>query len=671
MKRLTAAAIVLFLLYNCSFAPGGRRVVEDDFVEPVQTDSLRLIQQKTSELKDQVREDFNNAALHRRLSILYRLAGTPRSRLMSLEEIEKAIELDPRDPRNHVEKGLTMLARRFVGEAENCFQRALKLDPGYFEAWYQLGRLEQYEYLKTMCFTGHLKKAVNYFKKAYRLKRHDADTLYRLGLLHLLRHMPRNAANYTKKAIILAPDDPRGHLLVGIINTELRKFEAAEEEYGKAFALMDEKDRGSYEDISILLPQEEKELYLTSTDEKKMDWNRRFWVENDPTPSTTTNERLLEHYRRVFLARELLSDERLDLDGVESDRGKALVSYGLPTKKFYDLASGQVGPWIIWRFVLPHLSFDLYFHDEFLNGNFHFPISDKAYGEASIRIMNSVPQSYEYPVEFKPVPISIESAQLRGKDERTRIEFSVAIPDSALIGRRETWDFFVSIFDEEWNRTSVDHFTFRPDSLLEIEKLDNKFLVYHLWIELLPRPLEHVFITEVVQGDLKVKGIRRFPVIIKDFYGRSLKLSSIKLNLNDEDGGCSSVLDPIPAYDRVRKLCLEYQVYNLKMKEDNIARYRVTYSIKNPGSYGRDGSGAFRKALSNIWAQMKGGKEEGSPYITSSLEQSVNDRTAYDNLQIELGELENGTYLLVLKIEDLISGEEVTEERLFTVMDRS
>ena len=181
---------ILLLLCGCSFRPGGKRsVTEGDFIEPVESSDNTQVTGQIAALKDQVERDFKNPELHRQLAVAYRLAGTPRSRLLSSEEIDKAVALDPRNPILYVEQGLTLIARRFVGQAEASFLHATQLDPNCFDAWFQLGRMEQYEYYKTMCFPPVLVKAIEYFETAYRLNRKDEETLVNLAFLHSFRRM--------------------------------------------------------------------------------------------------------------------------------------------------------------------------------------------------------------------------------------------------------------------------------------------------------------------------------------------------------------------------------------------------------------------------------------------------------------------------------------------------
>jgi hypothetical protein len=367
------------------------------------------------------------------------------------------------------------------------------------------------------------------------------------------------------------------------------------------------------------------------------------------------------------MARELFENERLGYDGPETHRGLALISYGFPHSKQYDLGGGLVGPWIVWHYDLPGGGFNLYFQDEFLNGNFHIPIADRAFGETTVRNMNALNQIFEYPVKYIPIPMRIESAQARGLEERTRIQVSVAMPDTTLAKTARELDVFLTFFDSEWYRITQNHFVFRTDTLTGIRRLRDDFKVYAFWLELMPRPLGYNCVLEVVDEKARFKGTWRQHMDIRDLFGRSLKLSDIRLKIIDGNGNCTDLIDPIPAYDPGGMLCLSYEIYNLKRGADNLAHYRLTYMIKEPEE--EEERTGIAKAFSYAWKSIRGGSNEELPFISSTIEQSTNSSTASDDLMIDLGALERGRYLLVLEVEDLTMNEIVSTSRIFIITD--
>jgi hypothetical protein len=231
------------------------------------------------------------------------------------------------------------------------------------------------------------------------------------------------------------------------------------------------------------------------------------------------------------------------------------------------------------------------------------------------------------------------------------------------------WDILVTFFDTGWNRFSRDRIPLAPDSLPVITKGANRYRVSNFSIEMLPRPFECICVLEVVSDKDRRKGTRRIPLEIRDMYGRSLKLSSIKLTLPGAAGSCSTILDPIPLYREKTALCLSYEVYNLQADADGRSRYRVTYSIRKPPPEDERTSESIRKTMAYMWSSMRGEKGKDKPYIESSIEQSVRAGTAADNLQIDIGVLGKGVYMLVLGVEDLASGQSAVESRIFTVSE--
>lgn len=662
--------LVIFLLSLCACTPYRDVPLEKDFLEPVSGLDTLNIENRINDIKKSLRYSPKDPSLHRKLAIYYRLKATPYSRAMSIEEIERAIMLAPDDPLNHVEKGLTLYAMRFIGEAEDAIKQAIRLDPGFFHAWFQLGRIEKDRYLLNMCFTERKENAIRCFKKACNIDDTHEETLYNLGLLHCLRRMYKTSKKYASRAATLHPDNPRHHLLLGTILFRMRLFEGAAREYDIALTLMDDAERSYYLDAAPLLPFKQREEYLKWPEDQGKKWSGRFWLRNDPTPATELNERLLEHYERVFLARELLTHDRLELDGAETARGLALISYGLPDKFLYNLGGGLQGPMVVWEYTREGTGFRLYFQDEFLNGNYHIPIDPAFIGIATAtqNILNTVPQSYEYPVAFIPAGIQVASASRMLGSGNTRVEFSVAIPDSAIDDPGVRFTLVLSIFDFDLNRIVNEIRHLRPDTLLSFERGEESYRLFNFNIDLIPPSGKCDMAMELTGGKPYRRATCDKEIDITDLAWNKPGASDIRLNLSLPESGCTSFLDPIPVYYNGTRLCMSYDIYNLSGNQDGLSRYRLTYSIKPVPKSDKDYNG-IRKALWWIARSTRGGMDKVRPFISSSLEQSIDSPHVTDALQIELGSIEPGRYVLILDIEDLISGGAIRREREFIIRD--
>ncbi len=669
MKRSYTIALSFLLLW-ISCTPYKKVVLDEDFIEPIDTIGTEEIEKRISSLRKELVTKYKDPALHRHLAIYYRLQGTPYSRARSIDEIEKAISLDQDDPINYVERGMTFYAMQFTGESQASFKKALELDPGCFHAWHQMARIEKEEYLENMCFTKHLIKALRYYKKAYNLDNTHKDTLFNLGFLHLRRNMYKTARKYASEAIKYYPDTARHHLLMGSVQFRLGEFPRAEKEFNKALELMNDDEISAFLETAPLLHHEKRDDYLTWSEQKKTEWNRKFWLKNDPTMTTELNERLLSHYERVFFARELLTLKRLGIDGTESARGQALISYGLPDKFLYSLGEGLDGPFVVWEYSNDAANFRLYFQDEFLNGNYHIPIDPRfrMLADMTQNRFDNIPQAYEYPVVARLAPLLVQSAQKRGIEGNTSIEFSVAISDSTIHPEKDSFKFAFAVFDHDWTRIAHKTQPIKADTLIKINRASGTYYVYNFHIDMLPRIFECSFGFEFTGGKPLLRGTWKGDFVIRDFGSGSLKTSSIRFVLMDRNGSCTEILDPIPSYSTGKNLCIAYDIYNLKRGKDNISRYRVTYSIKDPVCPDSELAG-LRKTLSWMKRGIMGGENASSPYISSSFEQSINASEVSDILQIDIGSLEPKKYLLLLTVEDRNNGETLEENHSFIITE--
>jgi GWxTD domain-containing protein len=122
--------------------------------------------------------------------------------------------------------------------------------------------------------------------------------------------------------------------------------------------------------MSLKYIMEEKEfrkLKNASRGERKKRFDE-FWKAKDPTPKTAYNEAMAEFYRRVDYAVANFGTMR-ELDGFETDRGKAYILYGPPTKIDRILAPGAP-PQETWFYS--NLNKKLIFLDETGKGDFKF-----------------------------------------------------------------------------------------------------------------------------------------------------------------------------------------------------------------------------------------------------------------------------------------------------------
>jgi GWxTD domain-containing protein len=128
--------------------------------------------------------------------------------------------------------------------------------------------------------------------------------------------------------------------------------------------------------FQVILSKEELREYEATSIDRHAAFQERFWRENDPDPTTASNERFEEHVQRIAKCRELFGGGApLRWD----DRCEALVRYGLPLVRVAD--GGEVhaqGRWEPPRERWLYREVFLYMEDRNLDGRYEFGISSQA-----------------------------------------------------------------------------------------------------------------------------------------------------------------------------------------------------------------------------------------------------------------------------------------------------
>ena len=109
------------------------------------------------------------------------------------------------------------------------FLLATKWQPGFFEAWFNLGA--------AMSAQGNFEEAVLAYEHALQLRENDRDVLRNLGLLHLELNQFDDAEKYFLRIKALAPLEARSYNDLGETYRRASKFEQAKSNFMKAIEL--------------------------------------------------------------------------------------------------------------------------------------------------------------------------------------------------------------------------------------------------------------------------------------------------------------------------------------------------------------------------------------------------------------------------------------------------
>ncbi|MBD3179581.1 MAG: GWxTD domain-containing protein [Candidatus Latescibacteria bacterium] len=631
--------------------------------------SEEQIRDRIEILKRELSDNRDNCRLHHLLAIYYKLASTPYSRSLADREIDRAIELNPGDPELYMEKGRINMARRFYGDAEAAFRKAAEIDPDNYDAWCNLGLMKKRDYTRSMCFPEYGSRAAELYAGAVEIDSTRSEALRELITLHLLLGKSGKAIRCAGLLKRYHEDSPFTHLLLGIIHLEKKEFAEAEEEFSISLEMMPLREKSHYIDISPFLQENEYRRFMNLPAEFRDDYIRKFWLDRDPTPTTVINERVLEHYRRVYFARYLFRNEHLGFSGPDTDRGRSLIRYGMPDRVHIPFDQGAIratdASLIAWDYGSGAGGFRLYFMDEFLNGDYHIPIDRrfKRVSRSNLNIELALPERYRYPVDYQWYSIHTRIIQRRGREGKTDLYISTSIPAGRISGKDYPLRILFSIMDGNRNRIYNRNIAFSPDTLKSIRKGNMHHLLLRHRVGLAPRIGECTYHVACIDSSAMARGNYGFSFRFIDFSTPRLILSDVALSISGSGTGCGIWADGRAIYPTGGHLCLSYDIYNLQRNSMGESNYRLTYTII---PYKEKKEGVIPSLLDHL------GKITGSDrlaYTSNSLTLNAYGSSVSDRLTIDTGDLEEGEYILRLEVTDLLEKKTADRNSYFVLGD--
>jgi len=121
---------------------------------------------------------------------------------------------------------------------------------------------------------------------------------------------------------------------------------------GERQLTQDERDQlRYYADIRYIASDSDLRVFegLQEGSEERMGFLRSFWKRLDPTPETPTNERVIEHMRRLRFAENNFSG-RPGKRGSDTAKGRVYVKYGPPDDREYRTSIESAKPVEIWTY---------------------------------------------------------------------------------------------------------------------------------------------------------------------------------------------------------------------------------------------------------------------------------------------------------------------------------
>ncbi len=244
------------------------------------------------------------------------LGRRPKSLRRAIDAFRNALRAD----KAYVEAqyNLAETYRRFgSSETLGAYRKVVKMDSGHPDALFRIGVIEEAK--------GEYGKAEKAFLSQISVNPHHYEARLRLGIV-LKMQGRTDRAIVELRPVVQKPNrhERRAVLELANIHQRRRDFERSQALFEAYINRLEPDEQRLYYDLS-LVSNAADDSGAESLDELKAA-AEEFWVWQDPAPASAANERLVEHYRRVAVARENHGKHKFPWD----DRGEVYVRFGEP-----------------------------------------------------------------------------------------------------------------------------------------------------------------------------------------------------------------------------------------------------------------------------------------------------------------------------------------------------
>lgn len=636
-------------------------------------------------LEAAVASDEHLIEAHAVLAQAYTALGTVHGRTKAAKVLDRALRLEPQNPRLQMAMGRLLLKRGMPGAAEDRFRKVITLDPQNAEAYYQLGLLKEKDMLWYKDLVSPHEGAVFTFEKYARqdlreaerffLRAIDADpsffpAYHRLAFLYHEGGDVLGMARILERAIDAGLQNADLHLFLGLAYHRLGEHAVAHKTFELAKRQMSPDAWQALESVVPVLNDHLRETYSALPDSAKRGFTRGFWQSRDPLFLTEYNERLLEHYSRLAYVNLRYGDPEEDLPGWQTDRGQVYLRFGPPqgmyrTRPHVELTF-RGNPLVPAEEVWQYDEFRMVFEDPYLSRKFTFkrdldPERDfKLLFETKIE---ETPELYEHDYGGSKRRLVHQMAQFKGEAGKTRVRLWVAVPTDISTRQaaklRGTRGVFV--FDDVWRRLHRGVET-GSSAAQVISSADSTHAVLDEATVLLDPGKYHVCQEFVHRGTEDVAMFRK-PLKVRSFAGDALMLSDVLLFQHGGDDGVPRVPNVLRTFSAGERIGLYCEIYNLKIGPDGITQYRVESALaplpQEPGGLGKIAAGLGR---------LLGFDDPDRTVVATTLEYT--GTAADDRLEtvLHLPELEPGEYRLTVRVTDVRAGRTAEQGVVFGII---
>ena len=263
-----------------------------------------------------VRLDHRLSEAYNGLGLVYE--KRPKARYDAIRFYTKALQYN----RDYLEARFNIARlRRSLREhdAKYDIEKVIDIDPTYAPAYLLLG--EWYEVHEE-----DFERAALLYARYMTLKPEDPEGRKRLAAVYLRSRNYERIVDLLTDYVRENPDETGVMAVLAQACVQLGRLEWADRYFREYLQAATPHEQALYRDPLLLMSPEERRAYEQAEGSERVELVKRFWTAHDPDLTTTINERLLEHYRRVWYALGAYSRGKQPWDR----RGEVYIRFGEP-----------------------------------------------------------------------------------------------------------------------------------------------------------------------------------------------------------------------------------------------------------------------------------------------------------------------------------------------------
>ncbi len=619
----------------------------------------------------------NDTMLLWRQAFLNHQVESVQGRRVASRALGRLIEISPQEPKYHYELAQVLVDQTREGPARTELYRTIELSPTDEQPYLALADL----YLKPFFTKDEQDHADSAELVLKRLAARNPESLAGLGKLASIQAVRGEYDSATRYGELALEEDSTAvepNLVMGYVKYQVRDFVKADRYFRRAIAIMDSESSAGYRSIEFLIPPHSMKPYRKMSPHERDSLETKFWEMTDIDPTTSVNERQVEHWARVWEANLCFSDPRQERIGWKTDMGETLIRLGRPDEKErrrMGMALTDISPVWYWQYRSVAFPCTLAFVDQMQSGNYTFPFpfrdntgSYRLSSSQEVAYTNYLRKPQQSTVERERLPIGLASDiyQFRGDDSNAVVLEYLAIAKDDLTRSKDT--AIQPLMLRQALRDTSGILLWQSDTTISIpdnvtppaiDSLYEKRLLQYM-------PGTYELSAALEQAQENKFGLIRDTIRIESFKPDEIGMSDLLITSDSITGPSLGVFwkggaRGVPRPERVLSgsspVYLYFEIYNLPFDIYRQSSYQVSYTMQllKPTEVG------VRGFLSKLAPRKK-------ESITMTLHEVGTARDIPRFIALDIGELRPGTYLLTMQVTDQIFNRTVSRSKTLTIL---